>query len=71
MLPKKFSNKVALWFIGTVLCTVKHPVYGEHQLTEEQLKRSPGPYKNELFQALKKAYEDDPVMIRCKIKELE
>ena len=69
--PLSFSSKVTLWFIGTVLNTVKHPTQGNHQLTKEQLKYSPSDYKNALYKAMEKAYKDEPVMMDKKIKELD
>lgn len=53
-----FSNKVASWFTSTVLNNVKHPVYGKHQVTPDQIKASDGKYKDKLFKAMKKAYDD-------------
>jgi hypothetical protein len=50
-----YSNKFVLWFIGTVLNTVKHPTQGKHKLTPDQLKNAPGSYKDKLFKAIEVA----------------
>lgn len=50
-----YSNKFVAWYTGTVLCNVKHPTRGKHQLTEEQVKNSPAEYKNKIFKDIEAA----------------
>lgn len=57
--PKSFPAEFALWFIGTCMNTVKHPIYGGHQLTKNQLIHSPGEYKNALYKEMAKIYVID------------
>jgi hypothetical protein len=40
--------------------TVRHPKYGSHQLTLQQLKYSPSGYKNALYKAIAEEYKRDP-----------
>lgn len=58
---KTYSNKFAAWFTGTVLNTVKHPTYGKHQLTADQIEKSPGDYKNKLFKAIEVAVKNGDI----------
>jgi hypothetical protein len=58
---KTYSNKFVSWFTGTVLNTVKHPKYGKHQLTPEQIASSPGEYKDKLFKAIEKAVKNGDI----------
>jgi len=60
--PLSFPAKFVLWFIGTCMNTVKHPRYGNHQITREQLKYSPGEYKNALYKEIAKAYIENPTV---------
>lgn len=59
--PKAFSNEFASWFTGTVLNDVEHPEYGKHKVTPQQIKHSPGEYKNALYQAMKRAIDDGDI----------
>lgn len=58
---KSYSNKFAAWFTGTVLNTVKHPTYGKHQLTADQIEKSSGDYKNKLFKAIDVAVKNGDI----------
>ncbi len=58
---KTYSNKFAAWFTGTVLNTVKHPTYGKHQLTSDQIEKSSGDYKNKLFKAIELAVKNGDI----------
>jgi hypothetical protein len=58
---KAYSNKFAAWFTGTVLNTVKHPTYGKHQLTADQIEKSSGDYKNKLFKAIEVAVKNGDI----------
>lgn len=58
---KTYSNKFAAWFTGTVLNTVKHPTYGKHQLTADQIEKAPGDYKNKLFKAIEVAVKNGDI----------
>jgi RNA polymerase-interacting CarD/CdnL/TRCF family regulator len=58
---KAYSNKFAAWFTGTVLNTVKHPTYGTHQLTADQIEKSSGDYKNKLFKAIEVAVKNGDI----------
>lgn len=58
---KTYSNKFAAWFTGTVLNTVKHPTYGKHQLTADQIEKSSGDYKNKLFKAIELAVKNGDI----------
>lgn len=66
--PLSYPAPFVLWFIGTSMNTVKHPTQGQHQLTLDQLKHSPGPYKNALYEAISKEYVQNPTL-REKLKE--
>lgn len=59
-IPKKFSNQFASWFSNTCRNGVKHPVYGSHQVTPEQIKKSSGEYKSALYKEIKGALEREP-----------
>ena len=52
---KSYSNNFASWFSGTVLNTVRHPKYGKHKVTPDQIKTSPTEYKDKLFKAIDRA----------------
>jgi hypothetical protein len=58
---KSYSNKFASWFTSTVLNTVKHPTYGKHQLTADQIQKSPADYKDKLFKAIEKAIKNGDI----------
>jgi hypothetical protein len=58
---KAYSNKFAAWFTGTVLNTVKHPTYGTHQLTADQIQKSSGDYKTKLFKAIEVAVKNGDI----------
>ena len=58
---KTYSNKFAAWFTGTVLNTVKHPTYGTHQLTADQIQKSSGDYKTKLFKAIEVAVKNGDI----------
>jgi hypothetical protein len=58
---KTYSNKFAAWFTGTVLNTVKHPTYGKHQLTADQIEKAPSDYKNKLFKAIELAVKNGDI----------
>ena len=60
--PLAFPQPFVLWFIGTVHNTVKHPEYGNHQLTEHQLKYSSGDYKSKLYKCIAKLYPEDETL---------
>ena len=59
-IPKKISNKFASWFTSTCLNGVKHPIYGSHQITPQQIKYSSGEYKNALYKEIKETLEREP-----------
>ena len=64
---KSYSNKFASWFTGTVLCNVKHPKYGNHKVTPDQIKYSSGDYKMKLFKNIEQAVKRGditPAMIK-------
>jgi len=68
---KYYSVKFASWFTGTVLNPIRHPKYGVHQITPEQIAWSPKEYKNKLFKAIDKEMKgEDAPILRKKIKEL-
>jgi hypothetical protein len=54
---EKYSVKFILWFIGTVLNTVKHPIYGKHQLRADQWEKSPESYKKRILKAIDTAFK--------------
>lgn len=54
---EKYSVKFILWFIGTVLNTVKHPIYGKHQLTSDQWAKSPENYKKRILKSIDTAFK--------------
>ena len=58
---KTYSNKFAAWFTGTVLNTVKHPTYGTHQLSADQIQKSSGDYKTKLFKAIEVAVKNGDI----------
>ena len=58
---KSYSNKFSAWFTGTVLNSVKHPTYGKHQLTPDQIEKSSGDYKNKLFKAIDMAVKNGDI----------
>ena len=58
---KTYSNKFAAWFTGTVLNNVKHPTYGKHQLTADQIEKAPGDYKDKLFKAIEIAVKNGDI----------
>lgn len=58
---KTYSNKFAAWFTGTVLNNVKHPTYGKHQLTADQIEKAPGDYKDKLFKAIETAVKNGDI----------
>jgi hypothetical protein len=58
---KTYSNKFAAWFTGTVLNSVKHPTYGKHQLTADQIANAPADYKNKLFKAIELAVKNGDI----------
>jgi hypothetical protein len=58
---KTYSNKFAAWFTGTVLNTVKHPTYGTHQLTADQIQKASGDYKTKLFKAIEVAVKNGDI----------
>ncbi|NDB28658.1 DUF3008 family protein [archaeon] len=58
---KTYSNKFAAWFTGTVLNNVKHPTYGKHQLTADQIEKAPGDYKDKLFKAIEMAVKNGDI----------
>ena len=58
---KTYSNKFAAWFTGTVLNNVKHPTYGKHQLTADQIQKAPGDYKDKLFKAIEAAVKNGDI----------
>ena len=58
---KTYSNKFAAWFTGTVLNNVKHPTYGKHQLTADQIEKASGDYKNKLFKAIETAVKNGDI----------
>jgi hypothetical protein len=58
---KTYSNKFAAWFSGTVLNSVKHPTYGKHQLTADQIANAPADYKNKLFKAIETAVKNGDI----------
>ena len=58
---KTYSNKFAAWFTGTVLNNVKHPTYGKHQLTADQIQKAPGDYKDKLFKAIETAVKNGDI----------
>jgi hypothetical protein len=58
---KSYSNKFASWFTSTVLNTVKHPTYGKHQLTADQIQKSPADYKDKLFKAIDTAIKNGDI----------
>jgi hypothetical protein len=68
--PLSFPSNFVLWFIGTCLNTVRHPKYGSHQLTLQQLKYAPAKYKDALYKTIAKEYEINPEL-RKKFKELK
>jgi hypothetical protein len=58
---KTYSNKFAAWFTGTVLNNVKHPTYGKHQLTADQIEKASGDYKDKLFKAIETAVKNGDI----------
>ena len=58
---KTYSNKFAAWFTGTVLNNVKHPTYGKHRLTADQIQKAPGDYKDKLFKAIEAAVKNGDI----------
>ena len=51
---KSYSNEFASWFTGTSLNKVKHPKFGKNKVTPEQMKMSPGDYKDKIFKEIEK-----------------
>jgi len=62
-LPKELSIYFLSWFTGSSLNTVKHPTYGLHKITPQQIKYSGGKYKNALYAAVKKAFKNGTLSI--------
>jgi hypothetical protein len=60
-IPKSFTNKLASWYTRTVLCSVDHPEYGRHYITDHQIKHSDGEYKNQLYSAIKASCESGDI----------
>jgi len=54
----KIKNEFAAYFTGLSICRVKHPKFGSHKLTTNQIKFSPGTYKNKLYRAIVKALNE-------------
>jgi len=54
----KIKNEYAAYFTGLVICRVKHPIFGSHKLTTNQIKFSTGTYKNKLYREIKKAINE-------------
>ncbi len=53
----KYSLNFILWFIGTTLNRVKHPIYGDHKLTAEQWNtKAPERYKQRVINSIDKAF---------------
>jgi len=59
----KIKNEYAAYFTGLVICDVKHPKFGSHKLTAEQIKFSPCDYKNKLYRAIVKALNEGLIVI--------
>ena len=59
----KIKNEYAAYFTGLVICNVKHPKFGSHKLTANQIKYSTGTYKNKLYRAIVKALNEGLIMI--------
>ena len=62
-LPKELSIYFLSWFTGSSLNTVKHPTYGSHKVTPQQIMYSDGKYKNALYAAVKKAFKNGTLSI--------
>jgi len=60
-LDESYSNDFASWFTGTSLNDVKHPKYGNHKVTPDQIKNAPADYKNKLFKAIEKAIKSGDI----------
>lgn len=58
---KTYSIYFVAWFTGTSLCSVKHPEFGKHQLTPEQVKLSSGEYKNKIYKNIEKAIKNGDI----------
>jgi hypothetical protein len=52
--PEGYTYKFVSWFSSTSLNGVKHPIYGKHQITPEQIKNSSKEYKDKMFKEIKK-----------------
>lgn len=64
---KSYSNEFASWFTGTSLNKVKHPKFGKNKVTPEQMKMSPGDYKDKIFKEIEKyekSGEISPEMVK-------
>lgn len=68
--PLSFPGNFVLWFIGTCMNDVKHPKYGSHQLTLQQLKHASAKYKDALYKTIAKEYEINPELRKI-LKELK
>lgn len=58
---ESYSNAFASWFTGTSLNSVKHPKYGNHKVTPDQIKNAPADYKNKLFKAIENAVKSGDI----------
>jgi len=58
---EKYSNKFVSWFTGTSLNNVKHPIYGNHKLTIDQVKKSTAEYKNKIFKNIQKHIDNGDI----------
>lgn len=56
---KSFPNEFVAEFTGTCLCNVKHPEFGGHKLTAQQVKYSDGKYKNAIYKNICKAIDSE------------
>jgi hypothetical protein len=48
----RFTNKFVSWFTGTSINSILHPVFGNHQVTPNQIKYSSGEYKSRMFKCI-------------------
>lgn len=54
----KVNHRLASWFTGTILCEVKHDVYGNHKLTTNQIKYADKEYLNKLYENIQLCYSN-------------
>ena len=64
-----FTIRFCLWFTNCCLNTVEHPIYGKHQLTEQQFNESSAEYKIQIYKAILKSL-DNGDLTQEKVKEI-